>query len=330
VRRREFISLALAAVDSGYAFAEEPGQGRRIAVVSPSTPVALMREASSPFQTLFHELKRLGHVEGRNLVIELYSGLDRADQLGEIAQKVVDSEPDIILAVSTPVAQSFQAATATIPIVALTADPVAYGVVASLSHPGKNITGASADAGIDLWSKKLELLREAVPSLTNAGFLGLREEWEGPPGTTIRQAAERLGVRLTGVPMENTQEPDYRRAFAAMSREHVDGLVVSNVANNFTNRALIAHLAEEMRIPAIYSYRESVKAGGLMAYSYDLSDMLRGIAGQIDQILKGANPGDIPFFQPSKFKLSANVKAAEAIGITIPSSLLLRADEVIE
>lgn len=333
MRRREFIVLLLATAAAGYARAEEPANKYRLAVISPATPVALIREegGNPAFQALFHELRRLGYFEGRNLVVERYSGEGRTDHYAEVANEAVQHRPDLIFAVGVPMGQHLKSATSTIPVIVITADPIAYGLAVSLARPGGNITGVAVDAGIELWSKRLALLKEALPMLSRASFLSSRLAWEGPPGDVMRQAAARLGISLVGSVLNApVQEAEYRRVFAAMSQERVDALVVSDAAEQYTNRRLIVELAEKARLPTVYPFRESVELGGLMAYAFDIADTFRRAANQIDQILKGAKPGDIPFYQPTKFELIINLKAAKTIGVTIPPSLLLRADQVIE
>jgi putative ABC transport system substrate-binding protein len=222
-------------------------------------------------------------------------------------------------------------ATTTIPIVAVNADPVALGLVPSLARPGGNITGVSIDAGLEIYGKRLELLAEATPQLSNAAFLTIRRQWDGAMGDVVREAARRTGTSLAGALLgETINEADYLRVFASMAQDRVDALIVSEVSENLTNRQLIADLAAKHRIPAIYPYREFVDVGGLMAYSIDLADTMRRLAGIIDKILKGISPADIPIYQPTKFELVINLKIARTLGLTMPPTLLARADQVIE
>jgi putative ABC transport system substrate-binding protein len=219
----------------------------------------------------------------------------------------------------------------TIPIVATWPDPVGFGLVASLAHPGGNITGVSIDAGPEVDTKRLELLKEAFPQASRVGVLTARLPGRSPYGEHRQEAAQRLGLLLLGPRLEGTlQETEYRRFFEVMARERADSLIVGAEAESFVYRRLIVELAEKNRLPAIYAAREYVEAGGLMAYSFDLVELWTRAAGCIAQILNGASPGDIPIYQATKFELVINVKAANAIGLTIPTSLLARADEVIE
>ena len=243
---------------------------------------------------------------------------------------VVNTHPDLIFSQTTRLALNFKAATTTIPIVTTTADPIAGGLVSSLARPGGNITGVSVDAGIEVLGKRLALLLEATSKLSNARFLVSQLNWERFLGAAVREASRRLGISLAGEPMSSFNEQEYQRAFNSMEHERVDGILVSDESEHFAYRRLLVELAAKTRIPAIYAYREHVELGGLMAYSFDLEEVARGNARQIAEILKGANPGDMPFHQATKFQLVINVKTAKALGLEMPSALLLRADEVIE
>ena len=278
---------------------------------------------------LFEELSRLGYVEGQNLVVERYSGEGRTEHYVDLARDVVNTHPDLIFSQSTRLALNFKTATTTIPIVTTTADPIAGGLVSSLARPGGNITGVSVDAGSEIMGKRLALLL-ATSKLSNARYLVSQLGWERVSGAAVREASGRLGISLAGETMSSFNEQEYQRAFNSMEHERVDGILVSDEGEHFTYRRLLVELAAKTRIPASYAYREHVELGGLMAYSFDLEDLFRGSARQVAEILKGANPGDIPFRQTTKFQLVINVKTAKALGLEMPSTLLLRADEVIE
>ena len=202
--------------------------------------------------------------------------------------------------------------------------------MSSLARPGGNITGVSVDAGIEVMGKRLALLLEATSKLSNARFLVSQLNWERALGAAVREASGRLGISLKGETMSSFNEQEYQRAFNAMEHERVDGILVSDESEHVTYRRLLVELAAKTRIPTLYAHRERVELGGLMAYSFDAGELARGNARQIAEILKGANPGDMPFRQATKFKLVINVKTANALGLEMPSALLLRADEVIE
>jgi putative ABC transport system substrate-binding protein len=333
IARRHFVSVlggAVAATWPARARAQQPGKLFRIAIVHASAPVAEMTDTGNPrFIALFKELRRLGYVEGQNVVFERYSGAGQYSS--ELANEVVRHKPDLILTTSSRMALNFKAATTAIPIVGLMADPVVFGIVDSLAHPGGNITGISTDAGPEIWSKRLELLREAVPGTSRAGFLASRFGWETPFAVGLRVAPERMGISLIGPPLvAPLQEAEYRRVFKAMLQGRADALIVSDAPEHLTYRRLIVELAASSRLPTIYPYREQAEVGGLMAYAPDLLDVYRRAAGYVDQILKGTKAGEIPIYLAVKFDLVVNMKAAKAIGLTIPPTLLAHADEVIE
>jgi putative ABC transport system substrate-binding protein len=333
MRRREFIAGLLVAATTVRTQAQQSEKVYHIAIVHPSAAVADLSETGTPrFVAFFKELRRLGYVEGQNIVVERYSGAGRTEHYSELASEVVGQKPDLILTIRSRMVQHFKAATATIPVIGLMADPVPMGIVDSLARPGGNITGICTDSGPEVIGKRLELLREAVPRMSKAGFLASRRVWEGPFGiAALQPAAERIGISIIGPPLEGAlREAEYRRVFDVLRQSRPDAVIVGDQAENLTNARLIAELAAMSRLPTIYTYREQVDAGGLMAYAPDLLDIYRRAAGYVDQILKGAKPGEVPIYLADRFELVVNVKAAKAIGLTIPPSLLMRADEVIE
>jgi putative tryptophan/tyrosine transport system substrate-binding protein len=211
------------------------------------------------------------------------------------------------------------------------ADPVPFGIVTNIARPGENITGVSVEAGPEIWGKRLQILREAVPTASKVGFLGSRQVWSLSQVDASRQAAQQLGISLLGPPIESPiQAEEYRRVFGAMAQEHVDGVIIGDQPENTAYRQLIVDLVRAAKLPTIFPYHEYFEIGALMAYGPSVLDLWRRQAGYIDQILKGAHPGDLPIYLASKFDLMINLKTAKAIGITIPPSLLVRADEVIE
>jgi putative ABC transport system substrate-binding protein len=230
------------------------------------------------YRALFDELRRLGYVEGQNLRIERYSGGGRAEKYASLARDVVRSRPDLIFTQTTRLVSHFKAATASIPIVAYLSDPVAHGLVASLARPGGNITGIMSDAGLEIYGKSLELLKEAAHALSRIGFLNPHSLWDQPIGQATREAAERLGVVLIPAPLNGFQEADYRQAIAALKEQGADALLVGPVAENYSNRQLIVALAAQTRLPALYPDRIFVEAGGLMSYGFDLPALYRRVA----------------------------------------------------
>jgi putative tryptophan/tyrosine transport system substrate-binding protein len=333
VRRRDFIAGLAGAATVGGAQAQQTGKVYRIAIVSPATPVTDMSEASGHqgYRAFFEELRRLGYVEGQNIVIERYSGGGRAEHYPELARDIVRRNPDLVFAGTFRIVLDLKAATATIPIVGLGADPVGWGVAPKLSQPIGNITGVSIDAGLEIWGKRLELLRQIVPTSSKIGFLVSRSYWNSPMGLAMRDAASRAGISLLVPPFDMPiQEAKYRLVLSSMVQDGVAALIVHDQPENLANRRLIINLAKQVRLPAIYPFREFVEVGGLVAYAIDWAEVYQQIVRQIDQIFKGVKPADIPFYQATRFALIINLKTAKALGIEMPSSLLAQADEVIE
>ncbi|WP_167381174.1 ABC transporter substrate-binding protein [Bradyrhizobium arachidis] len=305
---------------------------KRVAMVHPTENVGNMTLAGRRFfRGIFEQLAALGYVEGRNLLVERYSGQGVSDHYAELARDVVKTQPDVILSIGGQLTEPFKAATATIPIVTTSADPVFVGLVPSIARPGGNITGVSVDAGLQIWGKRLEVLSEARPRLTNARFLASRRSWDRVEGPAVREAAKQLRISLEGALLASPIGPAaYRDVFGSMAQEQVDAIVVSTEAEHISNRAQIVGLAAEHRIAAIYPFREFTDAGGLLAYSVDLGETGRQLANMIDKILKGAKPGDVPVLQQVKFELIVNLRTAKALRLDIPAKLVARADEVIE
>ena len=326
MNRRAFLcTIALLAAPLT-AEAQQERKVYRLAIVYPVGPVERITEP-----VLLPELRRLGYVEGQNLVVERRAGAGRREGYADLAREVVALKPDIIFATSGRLAEAFRPFNTTIPIVTITSEPVALGLATSLARPGGNVTGFTVDPGTEVVGKRLDLLKEAVPNVTRVAFLATKQAWDGMWGQVMREAAERTGA--TGIPAtvgDPIQESEYRRAFAVMAKERAQALVVSDHAEAFANRSLIVNLTAEAKLPAIYAYRVFVEVGGLMAYGLDVADVRRHVAGYIDRILKGARPAELPFQQPTKLELVINLKTAKALGLTVSPALLQRADQVIE
>jgi putative ABC transport system substrate-binding protein len=285
-----------------------------------------------PLQEAFLQgLRDLGYVEGRNLVIEYRDAEGIPERLPALAADLVGLKVDVILAGGTAQALAAKRATRTLPIVfAQAADPVASGLVTSLARPGGNVTGLSI-LGPELVGKGLELLTQALPGVSRVAVLwqpgALGERTEKDMLKEAEVAARALGVRLQFVEARGPENFD--RAFSDMIRARAGALAVLPGTNNTWRRRLV-DLAAKNRLPAVYSLREFVDAGGLMSYGPSLADLNRRAATYVDKILKGAKPGDLPVEQPTKLELVINLKTAKALGLTISQSLLQRADEVIQ
>jgi putative ABC transport system substrate-binding protein len=332
MRRWEFTAGVLLAAVPWSARAQQRATRQRIAIFHPAIPTTLLTETGggSAWRAFFSELRRLGYVEGENLIIERYSADGHHERYANLAREIVTSSPDLIVTGTNPVVIVFKTATSTIPIVALMLDPLKAGLVTNLARPGGNLTGITLDAGIEIWGKRLEILKEAVPSTAKAAFLGMRDGWEGSFGQFLRDAGGRLGISLISMLPQQGTSSEIERVFAEMGQQRPDAVLVSGEGDLYAHRQLIAELAQKNRLPAICPYRDYVDAGVLMGYTVDLAELLRRMADDVHKILHGAKPGDIPIYQATKFQLLINLKTAKALSLTLPPALLARADEMIE
>ena len=283
----------------------------------------------SNIDTFRQGLRDLGYIEGKNIVIEYRYTEAREDRLTDLAAELVRSKVDIIVTGSTPVVRAAMQLTGAIPIVmAGTGDPVATGLIASLSRPGGNVTGLSA-FGPELTTKQLELLKEAFPQVSWVLFL-----YNGANASTvvalkeIEVAASALGVQLQASDVRVAK--DIEPAFSAAARRRANALLVLREALYQTNATRIVSLAAQGKLPVIYPTQRYVDVGGLMSYGISTPDLYRRVAIYVDKILKGAKPADLPVEQPTTFEFIVNLKAAKQIGLTIPPNVLARADKVIK
>jgi putative ABC transport system substrate-binding protein len=333
MNRRAFITLLCGAA-AAWPLAARAQQSatRRIAIFHPAIPTTQLTETGggSAWRAFFGELRRLGYVEGENLIIERYSAEGHHERYSDLVREIVTRNPDVIVTGTNPVVIAFKAATSTIPVVAFMLDPLKAGLVTSLARPGGNLTGITLDAGIEIWGKRLQMLKEAIPSTTTAAFLGMRDGWEGSSGEVLRAAGAELGISLVFMLPQKGNSSEIERVFAVMEQQRPDAVLVSGEGDLYAHRQLIAELAEKNRLPVMCPYRDYVEAGGLMAYAVDLAELLRRMADDVHQILKGAKPGDIPIYQPTKFELLINLKTARALGLTLPPALLALAAEIIQ
>jgi ABC-type uncharacterized transport system substrate-binding protein len=330
MKRREFL---LAAVMLAPAIREVTAQQstakKRLAVIGFSKVEDLRIGRDAYATVFFEELKRLGFVEDENLVVERYEF--RRERIADIAREVIDTHPDVVVCYGTPMTASLKALTSTIPIVAMTGDPIRFGLISSLAHPGGNITGVSSDAGVGVWAKRLELLSIAVPKLVNVLFVSTEGGWVGAGGQAVREAAQKLGISLVRATVNSPyDEAEYRRAFSLIQRDQLDGAILSDEGEHFTKKLLLVQLIGQIRLPAIYPARDQVEAGGLMAYVSDINFAIRRQVAQAVEVLRGANPGDIPYFQSDRFELVINLRTAKELGLEIPDGLVAGAAAVIE
>src|SRR5579863_2450244 len=334
MKRREFITFIGGAAASPLAArAQQPAKMKRIAIVHPSESVAnLVASYHRFYRAFFDELSRLGFVEGKNLVVERYSAMGQPDRYAQLVRDAIDTRPDAIYALDGQLVLLFKAATTTIPIVTVSSDPVAMGLVSNIARPGGNVTGTAVDAGLEIWGKRIGLLKEALPKLSNVLIImQTRKAWEGLFGSAVRQAAKAANIAANAVWFDgDVDEAAYQRVFAAFERDRPDGLMVSDIAVHLTNRFTIVELAAMHRLPAMYPYREFVEIGGLMSYASDLEEMGRSTGLQMGQILNGANPSDIPYNLVAHYELALNLKTAKSLGVEFPATLLGSADFAVE
>ncbi len=304
------------------AHAQQAGKVYRIGILE-TIPAG---QNAANLDALRKGLRDLGYVEGRNLIIEYRSADGRAESFPDLASELMRLKVDLIVTRGTPAARAAKSATGTIPVIMATmGDP--HAIVASFAHPGGNVTGVTTFS-TELTAKRVEILKELIPNLSriallhNMGNPAAPPEWEETKtaAASLGLQAELLDVRSQG---------DLGRALERAVQQHVDALLVGADGLTQMHRQTIVDLAARNRLPAAYPAREFVEAGGLIAYAVNYPDLYFRLASFIDKILKGAKPGELPVEQPTKFELVINLKTAKALGLTIPQSLLLRADEVI-
>ena len=324
-RRHLLTLLGAAALAPRVVRAQAPAKVRRIGLLSPWTP-----SFAAPWHQAFRQgLRDLGWVEGKNISIEYRYAEGKSDRLPDLAADLARLKVEVIVASVTSDALASQKATRVIPIVMASADdPVLSGLVENLARPGGNITGMS-QMGPELAGKRLELLKEIIPRLSRLAVL-----WN-PQGaiSTLNWKEIQLPVRQLGVQLHSLEvrsPDDFDKAFEDATRTGAGALFVMPDPVIGTNLKRIADLAAKSRLPSIMHFSEFADAGGLVAYGPDRADMFRRAATFVDKILKGANPGDLPIDRATKFELVINMKTAKALGITIPQSILVRADRVIE
>ena len=306
----------------------------RIVLVLPAPQTAVSWRESRLGQISFSELRRFGYVEGNNLVVEEFSAEGHPERYADVARQAVSRNPDVIVAVGSFMVKAVRSATGTIPIVGVMEDALSTGLVTSLvRRPGDNLTGVSTDAGGEIWGKRLQILKEAIPSASRIGFLTTRAVQESPLPNELqflRQASAALGISLIETYLSEITGLEIEHGFAALAEQPPDALLISTAQGIGAHHQLIVELAQRHRLPAMYPFRVFVEVGGLMTYTPDVADLGRQLAEDVRGILEGTKPGDIPIYQATKFELVINLKTANALGLTLPRSLLLLADEVIE
>jgi putative tryptophan/tyrosine transport system substrate-binding protein len=308
--------------------AQQAGKVPRIGYLALADPAT-----DSPWVELFRRaLREIGYIQGENIIIEYRYGEGRRDRFPEVAAELVRLKVDVIVvAGGSTLAQAAKNATQTIPIVMMGGgtDPVTAGLVESLARPGGNLTGLTI-LSRELGGKRLELLKEAVPKLARVAVLYDPSNRDSELDVKEVLPVTARTLRLTLQPWQVRRTDDFDRVFAAMGKQRPDGLYVPPDAPMRVNEKRIVGFALNSRLPSTYFYPEAIDAGGLMFYGVDLAERWRRLATYVDRILKGAKPADLPVEQPTKFALVINLKTAKQIGLTIPQSMLYRADKVIK
>jgi len=306
--------------------AQQAGRVYRVGIVTWAPPSA--RDNSDPDGAFLSTLRDLGYVEGRNLIVERRSCEAKNERAPEVMAEVVRLKVDVIVTEVNSVTRAAKQATTTIPIVMTgISEPVQYGLAASLAHPGGNVTGLADDTGPELHAKRLALLKEMAPHISRVAFIGTKGLLELEGGKAVQAAALTLGLTL--IRAESTAT-DLSPAFAVLTQEHADAIFAGWNPTNYFHRREIIEFAAKNRLPASYAFRPSALDGGLMSYGIDRSDLSRRGASYVDRILKGAKPQNLPIQEPTKLELLINLKTARALGLTVPQSLLLLADQVIQ
>jgi len=328
VRRRRVIAGVAALL-----FAPRQSAAQRAAAKIPRVGwVWAGRSAGNPFEvTGFRQgLREFGYIEGQNILIEYRFGEGRRDRIADLVSELVERQLDVLVAIGDLTVRAVKNATTTIPIVGLAGDPVGLGLVASLARPGGNVTGVSMMQGLEgLTGKRVELLKDALPTATRIGLLFVPDN-----PTTVRSLAQaqevagQLGFVIRPFPVQPGDQIE--PAIAAVARDGVDGLDIEPIQPFDSYPRETGELLAKYRVPAISELRQIAENGGLLSYGWNTFDAMRRLAYFVDRILKGAKPADLPVEQATKLELVVNQKTAAALGLTIPPSVLVRADEVIE
>jgi putative ABC transport system substrate-binding protein len=336
MRRREFITALggaaataawplSAAIWPGTVLGQTPAKTYRIGLLSTGAPVIDTSPYGAP---LIRALAEQGYAQGRNLVIERRGAEGQLDRLPRLFDELVASKVDVIITVGYPPAQVAKQRTKLPVVVFAAGDPVSTGLVDSLARPGGNITGIS-DVSAELTPKRMELLKQMAPDLKRVAMLWNADDL----GMTMRYRASEIGAKAMGIsvlPLGVREPDDFEQAFAAMEGEKPDAILMVTDSLTALNRKRVFVYAAAHRLPAIYEFDWIVRDGGLMSYAPDLDETFVRVASLADRVLKGAKPADLPFEQPTRFKLVINMKTAKTLGLAVPTALLATADEVIE
>ena len=307
---------------------QQPAKVYQIGYLGTDLPTTASSRQARNWEVFVEGLRERGYIEGQNFCIEQRYTEGKDERAPSLAAELVSLKPDLIVAYGTAQVRAVKQVTSTIPIVMVgVIDPVRRGLVASLAHPGGNVTGLTATVGMEVLGKRLQLLKEAVPKVSRVAVLYYSGGESGGAASVMEEAARALDVTLQHYGVRDPEELE--SVFAAMAKARLDALLVDPHPFIARHPGRIAALAAQSRLPAVYPFREAVETGGLMGYEASQPAIYRRLGFYVDQILKGANPGDLAVEQPTKFELIINLKTAKTLGLTIPEPLLIRADEVI-
>lgn len=334
MKRRTFVAtIAAMVVPPSITYAQSLARAHRLGILAEGSAVSDITgptPSASTIRELLGRLHELGYRYGENLATEVRSAEGRIDRFPLLATELVQTKPSAIVVTSNRAAMAAKGATTTTPVVmAGISDPIGFGLVTSLSRPGGNLTGITLDTGPDFAAKRLELLKELSPQVRRVAYFIPTLVWlERPGGRAIQQAALTLGMTLLPIVVTTREEID--AADAGLRSQRPDALLVEAYVLSWVERRRLSDLGLSHRLPTMFANQQIVEAGGLLSYSTDFNAVYRRAAEYVDRILKGTKAGDLPIEQPTKFQVAINLKTARAIALTIPPSLLARADRVIE
>ena len=331
--RRVFLlgAAASAMLATAGARGQQKPRIRRVVYVATSTPLSDMtgaNPANKAIRAFVHGMRELGYVRGENLLLDMRTLEGRMERMHDLATELVRLGSEVVVLPTHALAPAMRKASKDVPLVMIVGgEIVRSGLVHSLARPGNAMTGISVDAGADQEAKRLQLLHETAPNVRRIAFIASEQIWRSDYGASLMEAARRLGITLVHVP---TKPPTYTDAFANVVPDRVDGFLVSHGPVEYGYRRQIGEFAARSRLPSSCAHGETVEHGCLVSYGVDIADVCRRLAGHVDKILKGANAGDLPIEQPTRFELFVNLNTAKKLGIAVPQSVLLRADRVIE
>jgi putative ABC transport system substrate-binding protein len=330
VLRRQILVAAGALLASPFVRSQGGDRKRRVGFVNSTSPLTEHlgpEPAHQPFRGFLNELRALGWIEERNLVLERRSAEGEYHRAPAIFSELAQAGVEVIVTVTPALTKAAMKAAPTVPIVMIASSPVEEGIVQGLARPGGNVSGVTVDVGPEFHGKQVELVKDVLPKAKSVAFLMTRALGGGTLGMATHGAARALGLDLFDAEWADNR---FDAAFKLIEARRPDALLVGPLAPHFARRAQIVDFARKMRLPDFHGYAQAVEIGGLCSYGVDHVDLFRKTAGYVDRILRGAKPADLPIQQPTRFELAINLKTAKLLGIKFPPMVLARADHVIE